>query len=59
MPIDDSTSRDVILRVWRSGESAYRSDIEETDLVADNTDEQPATIRSVVGCFVLTRYVVH
>ena|GEM_PF-7077456 len=48
MPIDDPTWREVILRVWRSGESAYRPDIEEADLVADNTGEQSAIIRSVV-----------
>jgi PAS domain S-box-containing protein len=50
VPLEDQSWRDVILRVWRSGESAYRADIEEIDIVttADDSVQQQATIRSVL-----------
>ena len=54
IPLEDQSWREVILRVWRDGESAYRADIEEIDIVtsaddavADAVHEQ-ATIRSVL-----------
>ncbi len=54
IPLEDQSWRDVILRVWRDGESAYRADIEETDIVTSADDavadvvHQQATIRSVL-----------